>query len=226
MKRIFTMLCVFIILIVCCSCAVTDQDKSNSNKTSQQQTEEQRQEMLLKDAETAAGTFIKAYFNARYNDSNLLSCLDFKQQVFEFNKSYPDGNSGICYDGDSVIWDEENFESTQKCLEAVEEKFNSMSLQEHEILDAKIFNPEDFDSVCEQREIPEANLFADSKLQFDRFAIVDYGIVMQVEDTTPQGQQIKTYEGTVSVWLLYIDECWKVYSPTIMGLFCGYVYFR
>ncbi len=226
MKRTLSILLIFVILFMCCSCSTIDQKELNPNQSSQQQTEEQKEERLLKDAETVADTFIKAFFNAKYNESNALSCLDFKQQVTEINKIYPNANSGIYYDGDRVIWDGENFESTQKCLEAVEEKFSSMSLQKYEIKDINLFNSEEFDSVVELRETFEVNLFSDCEFSFGKFAIVDYSVVMQVEDATPQGMQTETHDGTVSVLLLYLEGQWKVYSPTIMGLFCGYVYFK
>lgn len=221
MKKIFSLTFVIVVvLILCCSCSAVGTKEINSEKSSQQQTEEQKQAQLLKDAELVADKFINAFFNAKYNESNALSCLDFKQQV-EFS---PDAN--LYYDGEKVIWGDKTFESTEKCLERIGEMFSSMSLQKCEIQDRTLLNAESFDDIVGQKEIPEVNLFSDSELSFNKCAIVNYSVVMQVEDTTPQGMQMETHEGTVSVLLLYANEQWKVYSPSIMGIFTGYVYFK
>lgn len=226
MKRLLSFVFALVVFISCCSCSATEQKETNSEESSQLQSDEQNQEQLLKNAVTISDSFIKAFFNAKYNESNALFCIDFKQQVIEFNKLYPSSNSSIYFDGDKMILGGENFESTQKCLEAVEAKFSSMTLRKFEIKDKKVYNSKDFNSVVEPREIFETKLFSGCELNFDKFAMVDYNVVMQLEDATPQGMQTETHDGTVSVLLLYLEGEWKVYSPTIMGFFCGYVYFK
>lgn len=220
MKNFLSVVFAIVVLISCCSCSITEQKDTNSEESSQLPTEEQKQAQLLKDAEMIADKFINAFFNAKYNESNTLSCLDFKQQV----ELSPDTN--LYYDGNKVISGGKTFESTEKFLERIEVMFGSMSLLKCEIQDKTLFDADSFDNVVEQKEFPEVNLFSDSKLSFSKFAIVDYSVVMQIEDDTPQGMQMETHEGTVSVLLLFVNNQWKVYSPTIMGIFRGYVYFK
>lgn len=231
MKKFLSIVLVFTFLIMGSSCNKTDSNSSkigNNGFENQQQLEKESSEQLLKEAENIAQIVAEHVFYNRAYDVIPYLAVDIGTML----NNHPFGktvfiNGRIEHDGIA-------FETANDLFKMIQESFEYTNEHEYENVSFKISESvlsDNVDGLIEDairneysnlRGEPLSENSEEIKKSYESmyvFKEVEQGAKVIVEITVTSGDKIS--KATICVYLLNINDEWKIISPTPVGMQAG-----